>query len=244
MLALIGLTSTLYAAACGQITFLILDLMLTIVLLADRKPWIPGLLLGMAFSKYSLVLGVLVLFTFIEPKPRLVIAAGLVQVVGIAGLLLLSGSGFLEIIGKYIRMALWQAGREGIHLAAVLHAENYLLWIALMLTLAVGISLAIWRWKKTIRRLNQLLSPLSRYPLAVILILWILLVGYHRAYDGMVVIVFFILITYLTKKPTAWSLSRKAQTYLKDFAVIALFLLMIPSRSMVRGLLPLSPETL
>ncbi len=198
----------------------------------------------MALSKYSLALGILILFTFIEPKPRLVIAAGLVQVAGIVGLMLLSGSGFLEIIAEYVRMALWHAGREGIHLAAAFHAEQVLLWIALALTLAVGIPLALWRWKKAGRRLNQSLPPLSRYHLAVILILWVLLVGYHRAYDVMVVIVFFGLVAYLAKQPAAWDLSRRAQSSLKAFTVIALLLLMVPSGSVVRGLLPPSLETL
>ena len=241
---LIGLTSTRFAAASGQITFLILNLLLAAVLLVDRKPWIAGLLLGMALSKYSLALGILILFTFIEPKPRLVIAAGLVQVVGIAGLMLLSGSGFMEIIRETIRMALWHAGREGIHLAAALHAEQFLLWIALALTLAVGIPLAYWRWKKGGRFLNQSLSLLSRSHLAVILILWVLLVGYHRAYDGMVVIVFFGLIAFLAKQPSAWDLGLRVQIGLKVFTGIALFLLMVPSGSLMRSLLPISLETL
>jgi len=243
MFALIGLTSTRYAAASGQITFLILDLLLATLLLADRKPWIAGLLLGMALSKYSLSLGVLILFTFIEPKPHLVISAVLVQVMGIASLMLLSGSGFLVIISEYIRMALWHAGREGIHLAAALHAEQYLFWIALVLTLAVGIPLAVWRWKKAGRLLNQSLSPLSRYHLTAILILWALLVGYHRAYDAMVAFIFFGLILYLAKQPDAWDLSRSVQICLKVFTFIALILLMIPSGSVVRGLLPISLET-
>ncbi len=244
ILAMIGLTSTRFAAASGQITFLILDLMLAAILLADHIPWVAGLFLGMALSKYSLALGILILFTFIDPKPRLVFAAGLVQVAGIVGLMLLSGSGFLEIFGEYIHMALWHAGREGIHLAAALHAEQYLLLIALTLTLAVGIPLALWRWKKAGRPLNQSLESLSLYHLAVILILWVLLVGYHRAYDVMVVIVFFGLIAYLAKMPDSWDLSRGIRTALKAFAAIALLLLMVPSGSVVRGLLPLSLETL
>lgn len=244
MSALIGLTSTRFAAASGQITFLILDLILAAVLLADRKPWIAGLLLGMALSKYSLSLGVLILFSFIEPKPRLVIAAVLVQIAGIVGLILLSGSGFLEIIGEYIHMAIWHAGREGIHLAAALQAEQYLFLIALVLTLAIGIPVALWRWKKAGRQLNQSLPTLARFHLAVILVLWILLIGYHRAYDVMMTIVFFGLIAYLDKQPAAWGISRQVQTILKVFTAVALLLLMVPSGSVVRGLLPLSLETL
>jgi hypothetical protein len=242
MLALIGMTSTRYAAASGQITFLILDLLLAALLLSERKPWIAGLLLGLALSKYSLAVGILILFIFIEPKARVVITAGAVQIAGIVGLMFLSGSGFQEIISEYILMAFWHAGREGIHLAAALHAEQYVLWIALILTLAVGIPLAFWRLKKAGHPVNQSLSPLSRYHFAVILILWALLVGYHRAYDAMVVIIFFGLVAYLAKQPDAWKLSRKGQTALKVFSVVALLLLMVPSGSVVRGLLPPSLE--
>lgn len=242
LLAVIGLTSTRYAAASGQITFLILDLLLAALLLAERKQWIAGILLGLALSKYSLSLGVLILFLVIEPKPRLVITAIVVQITGIIGLMLMSGSGFLEIIAEYAQMAFWHAGREGIHLAAALHGEQYYIWIALALTIAVGIPLAIWRWKNGRHRMGQALSVLSQYHLGVISVLWALLVGYHRAYDAMVVIIFFGLIAYLVKQPEAWILKRKLQTGLEVFTTIALLLLMVPSGSIVRGLLPQALE--
>jgi hypothetical protein len=238
--ALLGLTSTRYAAASGQITFLILDFLLATLYLASNKPWIAGFLLGMALSKYSLALGILILFIFFEPKVRLVIAAGLVQFAGIVCLMFLSGSGFMEIISEYIRMAFWHAGREGIHLAAALNSEQYLGVIALALTLAVGIPLIFWRWKIGRIPFDKSLSPLGRYHLAVILILWVLLVGYHRAYDAMVVITFFGLIVYLVKQPNAWRLSKWLQTGLVIFSTTAFLLLMVPSGSVVRGLLPQS----
>ena len=244
LLALIGLTSTRYAASSGQITFLILDLMLAAILLADRKPWVSGVLLGLALSKYSLAIGILFLFVFIEPKLRIIIAAVLVQIAGIISLMLISGSGFLKIIGEYFQMAVWHAGREGVHLAAALHAEKYMILIALILTLAVGIPVALWRWKKAGRRLNQSLPLLDRYHLVVILILWVLLVGYHRAYDVMVTIVYFGLIAYLAKQPAGWDLSKKVQTILIAFTTVALLLLMVPSGSVVRGLLPPLLETI
>jgi len=242
--ALVGMTSTRYAAASGQITFLILDLLLVTLLMADHKPWIAGLFLGLALSKYSLSLGILILFIFIEPKPRLIITAGTVQVAGIVSLMLLSGSGFTEIIAEYIRMALWHAGREGIHLAAALHAEQYSLWIALALTLAVAIPLAFWRWNNAGQLYFKMPSPLSRYHLSVILVLWALLVGYHRAYDAMVAFTFFGLVVYLAKQSNAWDLSTRTQTALKIFTVVAVLIMMVPSGGVVRGLLPMSLETL
>jgi hypothetical protein len=238
LLAMLGLTSTRYSAASGQITFLILDLLLATLFLANDKPWIAGFLLGLALSKYSLALGILILFIVFEPKVRLIVAAGLVQIAGIVFLMFVSGSGFMEIIGEYIRMAVWHVGREGIHLAAAFHSEQYLGLIALALTLAVGIPLVVWRWKNGRRWYNQSLSPLSRYLLAVILILWTLLVGYHRAYDAMVVVTFFGLIAYLAKQPNAWRLGKRFRFGLIFFSITALLLLMVPSGSVVRSLLP------
>ncbi len=239
-LALVGLTSTRYAAASGQITFLILDLLLATLILADHKPWIAGILLGVALSKYSLALGILILFIFFEPNVRLVLAAGIVQIAGMIGLMFISGSGFMEITSEYILMALWHAGREGIHLAAAFQSGQSLGIIAVALTLAVGIPLIIWRWKFARRKFTQPLSPLTRYHLAVILILWVLLVGYHRAYDAMVVITFFGLIAYLAKQPTAWRLSDLFRTGLIIFSIMGLLMLMVPSGSVVRSLLPSS----
>jgi hypothetical protein len=235
-----GLTSARSAVASGQITVLILDLVLAAVLLADRKPWLAGLLLGLALSKYSLSLGILILFMFIEPKLRLVLAAVLVQVAAIVALMLISGSRFVEIVREYIRMAVYHSGQDGIHLAAALHLENYLLWVAIGLTLIVGIPMAIWRWRRSNKRWNESLTPLSRIHLMVIFILWALLVGYHRSYDAMVVIIFFGLIAYLDRRPESWDLPGKVQTGLKVFTIVALGLLMVPSGSLVRLLLPLS----
>jgi len=240
---LIGLTATRYAAASGQVTFPVLDLMLGAVVLAERRPWLAGILLGLALSKYSLSIGILVLFTLLEPRPRLVLAALLIQLAGAVALVLHTGTGVLEFVGEYAQMVSLHAGMEGIHLAGLLPRSGLDTWLGLGLTLAVGVPLAVWRWRFS-RRPGWPLPALGRAVLAVLLSLWALLVVYHRAYDAMVMIVFLGLIAYLAKRPEGWTLSKPVRTGLLAFGALAALLLLIPSGSVVRGFLPASLETL
>ena len=241
--AVVGLSSTRNATASGQITFLILDLMLGAVLLADRRPWLAGLLLGAALSKYSLSLGVLLLFLLLEPKIRLVLTACLVQLVGLLALMLVSGSGLTAIVHEYLLMVTLHAGMEGIHLAALMRGSGQEAWIGLAWTLLVTIPIAFWRWKKAFRRYGQSLAALGRIHLLVILLLWALLAVYHRAYDAMVIIVYIGLIAYLAKRTQAWNLSRSARIGILAFSLAGQLLLMIPSGNVTRGLLPAMLET-
>jgi hypothetical protein len=240
---LAGLTATRYAAASGQVTFLILDLMLGAVILAERRPWLAGLLLGLACSKYSLSIGILVLFLLLEPRPRLVLAALLVQLAGLVALVLHTGTGPLEFLGEYTQMVSLHASMEGIHLAGLFPRSGLDTWLGVGLTLVVGVPLFIWRWNFP-RKIGQSLPALARAILAVLLSLWALLVVYHRAYDAMVVIFFLGLVAFLAKRPEEWTFSKPARTGLLVFGALAALFLMIPSGSVVRGYLPNFLETL
>jgi len=135
------------------------------------------------------------------------------------------------------------ASMEGIHLAALVRGSGQEVWIGLAWTLVVAIPIAYWRWAKALRRFGEKLVPLSRIHLLTILILWALLVVYHRAYDAMVVIVYMGLIAYLVKRSQAWDLSRAARFWIIAFSLAGQLLLMIPSGSMTRGYLPALLET-
>lgn len=236
---LVGLTSTRYAAASGQLTFLFLALMLASARLAGSRPWLAGILLGMALSKYSLSAGLLLLFLFLEARPRLVLSAGLVQLAGLAGLSLLSGTGIFTILQEYLQMATWHADMEGVHLAAALRLQGWpSLLVSLALTALVGSLLAVWRVRNGPKRFFSPLPLLARSHLVTVLILWALLAGYHRAYDVMVLVVFFGLLLRLARCPQGWQLSRPARTGMLGFGVLAALLLSVPSGSLVRSLLP------
>jgi len=234
---LVGLTATRYAAASGQITFLVLDLMLATVILAPRRPWLAGLLLGLALSKYSLSIGILLLFTLLEPKPKLVLAAVLVQLAGVAALLLQTGTSLASFVHEYLQMVNLHANMEGIHLAGLFPRSGWDVGIGLALTAVVALPLLVWR----IRLGGGFFRPLpdlSRTVLAVLLSLWSLLVVYHRAYDAMVMIVFLALAAGLARHPQAWRLSKPLRAGLLAFAALTGVLLMVPSGEVVRGLLP------
>ncbi len=212
---LLGLTSTRYTISSGQLTFLMLDLMLASILLAEKKPWLAGVLLGMALSKYSLAIPIFILFLVFEPRLRMLLAAVITQTAGVLLLATISGSNFFEIINEYLRMALWHAGREGIHLAAAvttltgLQAGRIVFLSALLLTIAVAAPLIVWYRRKYLHGFFHVLNQLTRTHLAVILLLWILLAVYHRAYDTVTSFLFIGLIVYLYKSPASWDLGNR-----------------------------------
>ncbi len=235
---MLGLTATRFAAASGQITFIILALMLAAFILADRHPWLGGICLGLALSKYSLSLGLFILFLVFVPRLRLILAALLVQFAGVIGLMLQSGSGLLAIVREYAQMLDLHSGMEGIHLAGLFPHSGLEGWIGVGFTLAVGAALALWRWQSR----DHPITPASRTALSVTLILWSLLAVYHRAYDAMVAIVYFALIAHALKSPALWRLTRAARIFLTIASLAGLLVLMIPSGGISRQILPSSLE--
>jgi len=234
--AFIGLASTRYAASSGQSTFLIFAFILGTVLLADKKPWLAGILLGFALTKYSLSIGFFLYYLFIERNCRVVIAAALLQVAGVIGLMLMSGSTALEILYEYMLMFKHHAKMDGVQLASLIPSNDFDLVIAAVLTLAVAFPIFVW-YKKRIRS-NAAFRPsvLDRFHLFTIIFLWTLLVGYHRAYDVIVFVIFLALMLLLNTSPRLWHLARHTRIGLMLFTFTATILLMAPAGSVVRAL--------
>ncbi len=240
---MLGLTSTRFAAASGQITFLILALMLLTVILAEKHPWFAGLSLGLALSKYSLAIGLAVLFLFFEPKWRVILTAFLVQLTGLMVLLVQTGSGIWQVVREYAEMLHLHANMEGIHLAGLFPNSGMDVWIGAGLTLALAVPLILWRYRMH-SGLGTSLSPLTRCSLVVSLSLWSLLVVYHRAYDAMLIVMYFYLIVYFSQRPQEWGFSTVLKRGILLVSVFALLLLMIPSGNVVRSFLPAVIENL
>jgi hypothetical protein len=235
--AFIGLASTRYAASSGQSTFLIFAFILGAVLLTDKKPYLAGILLGLALTKYSLSIGFFLYYLFIERKWRLVITAALLQVAGVIGLMLMSGSAALEILHEYMLMFKHHAIMSGIHLASLIPFNDLDLPIAAVLTLVVALPLIVWYRRLIHSNAAFRPSPLDRFHLFTIISLWSLLVGYHRAYDVIVFIIFLALILLLMSSPKLWHLTRHARIGVMLFTFASTILLMAPAGSLVRTLI-------
>lgn len=231
-LAFIGFSSTRFAATIGQLTFLVFALMLASVLTSRKHPVLAGLLLGLALSKYSLSLGFLFYFMFFERNPRLVLSALGVQLTGILALAVISGSSLWTILDGYLSMLSLHADMEGVHLASLL-PTGMDIPVAIILTLCAGIPLWIMN-----RKSPGVLSERSRFHFLVIILLWNLLVAYHRAYDASTYVLFLTYLATLINQPVQGTFSSRGRTILGWFALGTVLVWILPAGSLTRSLLP------
>ncbi len=238
ILVFVGLTSTRYAGSSGQVTFLVLLLALGSIYFSKSRPFTAGILLGIALSKYSLSIGFFLYLLIFERNYRTTFTALAVQTLGLLGLSLMSGTGMVEIVRGYFFMLVHHSQLEGIHLASLIPSKPWELHIAILLTLVVTIPLLIWYKRNKEHIINKQLSPTHRQHLLTALSLWALLVGYHRAYDVVLYILFISLGLQLYRSPEIWSLTKRTRNILLVFVGITTFFFMLPAGSIISDLLP------
>lgn len=234
-LVFIGFTSTRYAASSGQLSFLVFVMLLGSALLVQRRPWLAGLLMGIALSKYSLSLGFFLYYLLFERRLRMSITAILVQICGIVLLVWMSGSSLPQILEEYRLMFVHHAPMEGIQLSVLVSAGGSNPALSAGFTLLVGTLLAWYAVRNPVTRDT---SPLVRLCLLTILLLWSLLVGYHRAYDALTYILFLGLAASMDRDLMQQLQTRGLRLTWRVFAILSGVGMMLPAGSLVRAGLP------
>ena len=238
ILAFVGLTSTRYAGSSGQMTFLVLLLALGSIHFSKNRPYTAGILLGIALSKYSLSIGFFLYLLLFERNYRSTLTALAVQTLGLLGLSMMSGTAVVDIIREYLFMLLHHSQMEGIHVASLFPSKPWEFQIAIILTLAVSLPLLLWHNRSKEHILNKQLSPTHRQHLLIVLSLWALLVGYHRAYDAVLYILFISLGLQLYQSPGTWRLTLRNRNILLVFLAVTTIFFMLPAGSIIRDFLP------
>jgi hypothetical protein len=216
-LAFYAMKGTRVALANGQPSVLVFFLML-VTLLTYQSQWVvAGLALGIALSKYSIALPLVIFLLWRRCFRVLLLAAG-VQVVGLLWVAALGG-GVGKTIQLYWNIVMRYAGGvEGVHLSAWLPDQlfivNVVVVVGSIITLVTLFYAGGRGWVG-----SDLLTVNG------VLALWTLLVAYHRVYDTMLVL-FFLVVALVAA--TCWQLPR-TQTYaLGLFWLMAVGVLCVP----------------
>lgn len=205
------------SAASGQTSLLVFFLMI-VTLLLRQSHWLwAGVALGVALGKYSLSLPVF-LFLLLEKRFRLIAVAIGVQLLGLAAVSTLGGGSVWETIQVNLSMVAHHAVERGVHIGYPLR-EYPLIAQALVAVVTVATLWAIWRTHQR----GWLAADLL--PVNSALILWTLLVAYHRNYDALMVILFLIL---CLSAATTWQLPQRQAQRLGLFWLVALGILCLP----------------
>lgn len=181
------------AAATGQTSLLVFFLMVVTLLLRQSHWILAGLALGVALSKYSMSLPIF-LFLLLEKRFRILVLAVLVQVTGLLAVALLDDGSLYSSLWQSLIATLrvnWgmvahHSAELGIHLGYTLRDVPQLS-VALVVVVSLITLFAIGY---TLRR-GWMASDLL--PVNSVLVLWILLVVYHRHYDSLMAILFLVL---------------------------------------------------
>jgi hypothetical protein len=188
----IGLFGTRNIAGNGQTSLFVFAAML-LAILAEHHWLYAGIDLGFALSKYSLALPLLILF-LIERKYRQIIIGLAIQFVAIFTLSAMTRQSIVSILDAYVRIFQLHTDLPGIHLATLFPAGSLAGCVAVIsLSLATIGSLGYWLHTRKMQSLTAS-HQLVRQTMFTILMMWTLLVAYHRAYDTFVTILLIALI--------------------------------------------------
>ncbi len=173
-----------------------------------------------------------------ERNYRSTLTALAVQTLGLLGLSVISGTAVVDIIRGYLFMLLHHSQMEEVRFASLFPSKPWEFQIAIILTLAVSLPLLLWYYRNKEHILNKQLSPTHRQHLLIVLSLWALLVGYHRAYDAVLYILFISLGLQLYQSPGTWRLTLRNRNILLVFFAVTTIFFMLPAGSIIRDFLP------
>jgi hypothetical protein len=188
----LAMVSTRAVLNNGQTTFIVIVLSLLALLLRRRAWLLAGLCLGIALSKYSIVLPT-VLYLFFEGRARNLLilgSAALVQVLGVYLISQMSGDALLTVVQQYATLFgnLAQADTEvGVQLSRLVGAGNAA-QVVLSLVMTAGLLAGLALWWRALSSSEAALRPLFDYAMWVVAILWTMLVFYHGGYDLIVIL--------------------------------------------------------
>jgi hypothetical protein len=231
LLVYFDFSATRIAIENGQTTLFIFLMMVLAVILAKRSWPLAGLALGIALSKYSLALAVFTFFLY-KKNFKILLLAITVQAVGILTLAAIGGNSPMTVVQENIQIFSEIFNQPGIHLADFTRnftSDPVLMQIPvlIMTTLVFGLLFLWLRNHKTIPSTEQAILD---FHVLTICFLWTLLVGYHRQYDTLVLIVFMVLIFKGLAYPNLWRLNNDARLLLLALIALILPILVLPAR--------------
>jgi hypothetical protein len=230
-LAFLGMFGTRNIAGNGQTSLLIFAFML-LALLSMRRSWLEaGVWLGLALSKYSLSLPVFIYF-IVKKQYRAAVTGLVVQALASALLGALTHTSPAVIVYEYLQILGVHTNLPGIQLGSLFPGPPFVgIAATVAMTLIVFMALLVWLRRFSSRLvLDAWLEQFSGNHLMAALMLWTLLVAYHRAYDSFVAILFFAMVIYGLSGDVRWRLISSQKKALAIGSVLAYVPLSLPAR--------------
>lgn len=232
-----ALMATRPALATGQTTILVLTFIIFSLIFEEKSWLVAGIFLGLALSKYSITLPIFLYF--LGKKQFKILATSLViQFLGILIISGISSSTLWSIIQSYYQIMLVHINQSGIHLAELFATNSVMRTVGPILLTVIVIALFLRQYLHHQSNLTTVRSDkFINLHILAILSLWTLLVAYHRAYDGLILIFFIVMIMYGLTWPERWQLSANQRTSVGVYFAGAMIILFMPY-NIISALIP------
>lgn len=197
-----ALIATRQTLELGQISLLITACVLAALRLLGHRPWLAGVLLGVAVSKYTLAFPLLLICLW-ERRWKPMLAAALTQLAALLAVALVARTNPVTIIRHYLDLStriLAQTQDYSVHLLSL--GWGALGDVALLLSSAALIVVLVAWYRWSARRPVARHAELTRLTLLGALTMWSLYALYHGRQDVVFAFLFVVVVAY---RPTlAW----------------------------------------
>src|SRR5690349_83322 len=231
-LAYFDFSATRIAIENGQTTLTVFLFMLLALLYAKKSWRITGFSLGIALSKYSLSLPVFLFFVY-KRKLKILFLAVSVQVLGVLGLAAIAKTSPIAIVMENVRLFFDILNQPGVfvNLSSILNAvtQNSFLAQISVFVMSALVFVLFFLWLRG-RKLKNTNDEVMDFHILTILFLWTILVGYHRIYDTLILIFFFVLVFKGLAYPNVWRLNSSERNLLIGFVAVTPFIMILPDR--------------
>lgn len=217
-----GLFAARNSIGNGQTAPLVVLCMVLTLSLVRKRPWLAGLALGIALSKYSISLP-LVLILLYRREIRTIFMGGMVQVVGLAILSVWTRSNPIQILIDNIVIGRQHLALDGIHLTNFLPNGGILVLIGSVVIAGI-LGWRLWKgWGSDSN--NQEMVDLE---LMSVLTMWILLAMYHGPYDGILLIFPQAMVIHGLLYPHHWNLSVGQRNFVIGLGAVLTVIFALP----------------
>lgn len=191
-----ALIATRQTLELGQISLLIAACVLAALLLLDSRPWSAGILLGVAFSKYTLAFPLLLICLW-ERRWKPLLAAVLTQIAALLVVAVAARTSPLTIARDYLDLStriMAQTQDYSVHLLSLGWGTLGVV-ATLVFTVALAAVLLAW-YRRTASQPDARHSELTRLTLVGVLTMWGLYALYHGRQDMVFAFLFVVVVAY------------------------------------------------
>jgi hypothetical protein len=223
-----GLPGTRAAIVTGQTGVLAIFLvLLAFKLTQDNRNWWAGLALGIALSKFTVAIPLILLLLYKRNWQTLIVTVG-IQTAGFAAIAFLREGSPFAVFGDFASIAGKHAPLIGIHLTGLFNPTTLTtISVAAIFSIAVLIPFLPSALKLKAKDSH---ADVRGFTVFAVSCLWGLLVVYHRGYDIGMALPVFILMLHVLIRPAVWNISIDRRNQLFALLMLNAVVMSLPVR--------------